>query len=156
VGVALSGSPVSGALGLNSAKYYYVYDFWNDRRVGKLPGSVRLEQDLRPGEARMMSVHEALDHPQFISTNRHIMQGYIDLPRTEWDDAGRRLSGTSLVVGGETYKVIIATNGYRPRIATARHASAQVRKLNGNPELAELSIDRAEKGPVEWSITFSH
>jgi len=77
-------------------------------------------------------------------------------PRTEWDDAGRRLSGTSLVVGGETYKVIIATNGYRPRIATARHASAQVRNLNGNPELAELSIDRAEKGPVEWSITFSH
>ena len=51
----------------------YVYDFWNESFVGVFPGNARLEQNLRPGEARMLSVHEVEPRPQFLSTSRHVM-----------------------------------------------------------------------------------
>ena len=79
IGINMSGKPVDGALGLDKNKSYHVYDFWNENYCGIIKGTERLEQMLRPGEARMLSVREQFDHPRIISTNRHIMQGYLDV-----------------------------------------------------------------------------
>jgi len=147
--VPLSGERADGTLGLDPSRSYYVYDFWNDRLVGKLAGTGRLVQELRPGEARMLSVHAVEDHPQFISTNRHIMQGYVDmaqLPR--WDPGSRTLEGASRVVGGETYKVVIALNGHAPLDASP---DCRIDALPGG-ELAVLSIDRPANETVEWKV----
>jgi len=155
LGVNLSGDTASGALGLDPAKEYYVYDFWNDRLAGKLKGDARLEQTLRPGEARMMSLHQAADRPQFIATNRHIMQGYVDLSDERWDPADRRLGGKSRVVAGETYKIVIATNGHRPAEAAAGTAKCGVEMLPGQGGLAVLSIDSPVNATVDWTVTFA-
>lgn len=144
-----------GGMGLKADKSYYVYDFWNDSFLGKFAGNGKLEQVLRPGEVRMMSVHEVTDHPQFISSNRHVMQGYVDVLKTAWDPATRTLSGSSKVVGGETYKLVIATNGLKPAACAAQGAKAEV-KLNA-PEsagVAVLSIDKADSGTVDWTVSF--
>ena len=144
-----------GGMGLKADKSYYVYDFWNDAFLGKFAGSGKLEQVLRPGEVRMMSVHEVTDHPQFISTNRHVMQGYMDVLKTAWNPATRTLSGTSKVVGGETYKLVIATNGLKPAGCSAQGAKAEV-KLTA-PEtagIAVLSLDQAANGTVDWAVSF--
>ncbi len=154
IGVDLGKNTAWGGLGLNPSKKYYIFDYWNDRLVGIFPGSARLEQALRPGEARMMSVHEAEDRPQFLSTNRHIMQGYADLPRCEWDGNKRELRGTSKVIGGETYKVVIAINGWRPKAANAAGAKGNVRVIEAKAGLAELSLDRAQNGDTKWTISF--
>jgi hypothetical protein len=79
VRVPLSGEPAAGAIGLDPKAEYYVYDFWNDAFRGRLSGDQAIVQTLRPGEARMLSIHRAEAHPQFLSTNRHLMQGYVDL-----------------------------------------------------------------------------
>ena len=79
IGVDLGKDSSFGGMGLSSKRSYYVYDFWNDAFLGKFAGKDRLEQTLRPGEVRMMSVHEVAKHPQFISSNRHVMQGYVDV-----------------------------------------------------------------------------
>jgi hypothetical protein len=171
VSVALAGDTAFGALGLDPAKDYYVYDFWNGRFAGKFRGGGSLTQTLRPGEARMMSVHEAAVHPQFLSTNRHLMQGYTDLLGCTWNDSKRELEGVSAVVGGEPYRVIIATNGFRPKSAFAdqrieqslerstvagrkSELSVQVRPLQGTDGLAELTIGRPDNGPVAWKVVF--
>ncbi len=155
IGVNLAGNTAFGAMGLDATESYYVYDFWNDRLASKLSGSERLEQQLRPSEARMMSVHQVLDHPQFISTNRHIMQGYVDMIKTRWIASKRQLVGTSKVIGDETYKVTIATNGCRPKSATASGAHCELRLLGNKDGLIELSINRPENGVVEWVVTFT-
>jgi hypothetical protein len=154
VGVDLGKDLTSGGLGLNPEKEYYVYDFWNEMLVGVFPGSARLERPLRPGEARMMSVHEVENNPQFISTNRHVMQGYVDMPRCEWDGNKRELRGTSKVVGGETYKVIIALSGWKPKAANATGAKSIIRVIDEKTGLAELSLDRPQNGDTDWTITF--
>ena len=46
--------------------------------VVSLAGKDEMKQDLRPGETRVMAVHEVQNNPQFISTNRHIMQGFLN------------------------------------------------------------------------------
>jgi hypothetical protein len=155
IGVDLGKDSSFGGMGLNSKRSYYVYDFWNDAFLGKYPGNGKLEQILRPGEVRMMSVHEVTKHPQFISSNRHVMQGYVDVLKTDWNPAKRMLTGTSKVVGGETYKLVIATNGRKPAGCSAQGAKAEIKVISNEADgIAVLSIDRTENGTVDWTISF--
>jgi hypothetical protein len=153
----LSRAAVDGGLGLDGRKDYYVFDFWNHRFVGRLKGSGTLEQSLRPGEARMLSVHEAELHPQFLSTSRHLMQGYVDLVRQPvWDAPGRTLSGASRVVGGETYEIVLAMNGFRPVKAHAQKARVQVESPADSKGLALVKINAPDNGIVEWELVCAH
>lgn len=154
IDVELSSSTTEGTLGLKPDKNYYIYDFWNDTLVGKVSGSAKLSQQLRPGESRMMSIHEAKDHPQFISTNRHIMQGYIDLIRVEWLPGRNILRGISRITGGDSYVVTIATNGYTARAAQIDDPSSQVVLENDDNGLSRLIIKRDENAIVEWTVKF--
>lgn len=171
IGVDLAGDTAFGGLGLDAAAEYYVYDFWNDCLAGKAPGGKRFEQTLRPGEARMMSVRRAEPNPQVLATDRHLMQGLVDLLGCTWDAGKKQLRGVSAVVDGEAYRVIIAANGYKPvaaavddsiekSVARSRvgrvksKAAATIHRLPGNDDLLELLLKRSDNGPVAWSVTF--
>ncbi|MGD0896782.1 MAG: hypothetical protein ABR915_03030 [Thermoguttaceae bacterium] len=156
VSVQLGATCAEGGLGLDRDTRYYVYDFWNDKWVGVYRGSDRLQQQLRPSEARMMSIHAVESHPQFLSTNRHVMQGYVDLAgRPRWDAERRELSGVSKVVGGETYKVVIATNGWRMQASSATGATTRTRMTNEADGLLELLLETTENRDVAWTVTFA-
>jgi len=156
--VKLSADTAEGGLGLNPSGWYHVYDFWNGVYIGKLPGSGTLTQKLRPDEARMMSIHEMVDHPQFISTNRHVMQGYVDLKDVCWDPRTKQLKGSAQVVGGETYRIVLATNGYQATgcSVSCRGVKAQgkIESLSLKDNLVQLSIDVAENSDVTWVVSF--
>ena len=154
VGVDLGVDSAEGGVGLDKNKSYYVYDFWNDKFVGKIAGNQRLEQALRPGEVRMMAVHEVTDHPQFIATDRHVLQGAMDLSEAAWDGAAKQLSAKSKVIGGEPYKVVIATSGMKPKEATAEGAKCAVRMTDEQNGLAVLEIEAKENAAVEWRVQF--
>jgi hypothetical protein len=154
VGIDPAGIPADGALGLDPKKAYHVFDFWNDKYVGKIAGNVRLSQELRPGEARMMSVRESLDRPQVLSTNRHIMQGYLDVVRTEWISGRKVLTGVSKVVGEDTYAITIAPNGSRPTKASSADKNTKTAFRVRKDGLVELTLKRPTNGTVEWSIAF--
>jgi hypothetical protein len=154
--VSLSGEPAAGAIGLNPSSQYYVYDFWNDTFCGKLSGGEALKQTLRPGEARMLSIHRVETRPQFLATNRHLMQGFVDLvglPR--WDSEKHVLSGTSKVVGGRSCQVVLAGNGYQAVSATATGATATIEPLAGAEGVFRLSLRSRRTGEIAWSVAFS-
>ncbi len=154
--VPLSGEPAAGAVGLNPNSQYYVYDFWNDRFCGKLSGRASLRQTLRPGEARMLSLHRAETHPQFLSTNRHLMQGLVDLAAIpKWDTEKRTLTGTSKVIGGRTYQVVLVGNGYQPVSATAAEATATIEPLAGAEGVFRLSLQSPRTAEIAWTVSFS-
>lgn len=138
--VPLAGDAVDGALGLDPEAEYYAYDFWNDRLVGKVKGTGKLKQTLRPGEARMLSVRKVGKHPQVLSTNRHLMQGYHELSDVKW--SGQRLTGKAMVAGGERMRIVIACNGRQPVGLVAS---------NG---IAVLQIERPVNQTVEWVVEF--
>jgi hypothetical protein len=152
--VELGGDPAEGALGLNPDRDYHVYDFWNDTFAGRISGGGKLSQRLRPGEARMMSVHEVTSHPQFLSTNRHVMQGYIDVIRTEWLPGRNLLRGVSRITGGDSYVITIAANGYTAQSATVNdpHTRVGLERMDG--ALVRLTLTRDENAVVEWTVRF--
>jgi hypothetical protein len=154
--IPLSGDLVEGALGLSSAKQYYLYDFWNDRLAGLYDGSARVSQILEGGEARVISIHEKVNHPQFISTSRHMMQGYMDLvEKPVWNEKNTELSGTSAVIAGEPYSIIIALNGYTTTVATAEYAECNVEPLEYDDPLARLTIRSGQTGNISWRVKFN-
>lgn len=153
IGVDLSKNRASGGVGLDPVKEYYIYDFWNDKFIGKKAGNQRFVQLLRPNEARVMSVHEVENHPQFISTNRHIMQGFVDVSDYKWNNGKRQLSGKSLVTEGESYVIVIAANGYTYLRHNVSSGTSKIKHLS--KELMELSIDVPKNETVEWMIDFS-
>lgn len=154
VAVELGAPPSEGGLGLDHGQRYYVYDFWNNRLAGVFKGSDRLEQDLRPSEARMMSIHRVESHPQFLSTDRHVMQGYVDFVRAPvWDAKRGSLSGVSRVIGGEPHRVILAGNGRHAVTCSATGATAAIRPV-GSEGLWELTVAAGASRDVEWAAEF--
>jgi hypothetical protein len=153
--VNLGASLNEGGLGLLPERNYYLYDFWNDRLIGKYKGSEILKQELRTGETRMISIHSEEKNPQFISTNRHIMQGLIDMTVFPvWDKNKKVLSGKSKVIGGEEYKVVIALNGFKPLDCSAWNVKARIELVDKEKDIAVLSILSDINNVVEWGISF--
>ena len=78
---------------------------------GRKNGGWWREQSLRPGEARVISIRKQRDHPQVVSTDRHILQGALDLSDVSWDPATPTLSGSSRVVADDPSVISITTHG---------------------------------------------
>ncbi len=151
----LSGDQAAtGSLALDPAKSFYIYEFWSDRLVGKFKGAATLEQTLAAGEARMFSVREALDHPQVLSTSRHLMQGYLDLSNVEWNPTTRQLRGVAKVVGGEPFRIVLAGNGAKAGKASADGATARIESHPANPGLSVLVLARPDNGNVPWCVDY--
>lgn len=153
--VKLSASLNEGGMALDPNASYYVYDFWNNCFAGIYKGTDTLSQTLREGEARMMSVHKKENHPQFISTNRHIMQGYLDLKDCRWKEDSKALTGTSSVVSGDPYKVVIATNGRKLRSCKAPGAKISMKIIDKTHQLVELTLICPQTKDIQWKVLFN-
>jgi hypothetical protein len=154
--IALSGDTAFGALGLKAEKDYYAYDFWNDGFAGKVSGKSSLRHRLPKGESRVLSIHAVENHPQWLSTDRHIMQGYVDLiKKPRWDESGKSLSGRSALIGAEPYKITFALNGYLPVKVDASGASSSIVIRKDDPNLADLWLTTDQNGELDWEITFT-
>jgi len=153
--IRLSGDTTFGAIGLDPSHSYYLYDFWNDQLVGKLKGSETLRQKLRPDETRMLSIHQVEPNPQWLSTDRHIMQGYVDMTKKpSWNGKTLTLTGTSKLVAGEPCRIVIALNGYKQVKANAKNASSSLSPKSKDANLLELELTSGSGNETNWSITF--
>ena len=152
--VYLGKSLNEGGLGLDSSKYYYAWDFWNNRLAAQIEGNKPLRQTLRAGEARMIALHAKTNHPQFISTNRHLMQGFIDLKDVAWDEKTKTLSGIASVVEGDTFVIVIAANGYAVRSAKTSAGVALLSKTDEKNGLLTLSINSKQSKEIKWRVEF--
>ncbi len=155
VGIDISGPQVDGALGLKPDREYDAFDFWNHHFIGKLKGNTRLEQELRPGEARMISLRECQSHPQVLSTDRHVMQGYLDLLREDWDEKQQVLSGVSKIVGEDPYTITLAMNGHEAKKIECADKNVKTHLAAARDGLVELTLTAPENATVGWTVSFS-
>ncbi len=153
--VPLSGDRVTtGAIGLDAAAIYYVYDFWNDSLVGKFPGTAKVEKMLAPLACAMLSVRKAQPNPQVLSTSRHVLQGWVDLSNVKWDVATRQLSGIAKVIGGEPFRIVLACNGFKPAGANTATGQAHLDTHRSGAEHATLVLENTTTSDVAWSVKF--
>lgn len=142
-------------LGLDVANRQYVaYDFWNRRYLGVVPKNT-IEQPLEGFSCRVWAVRAAQDHPQVISTSRHILQGAIDLHKVQWNAEKLQLTGQSDVIAHDPYEVRIAlpTGGKRYKI-TGQTAETAKTGIWPADDLQILILNRDTSGAVNWTVTF--
>lgn len=153
ISTAISGERTDNAIGLDAAAAYHAYEFWTDAYLGKLPGSARLARELEPNHCAMISVRKVEPNPQVISTDRHILQGWVDLADVRWDAQTKTLSGTAHVIGGDPFKIVIANNGAKPLKAEATGGSCE---LGAHPSdgLGCLTLSAAANADVKWSLKY--
>ncbi|MGI5924720.1 MAG: alpha-galactosidase [Lentisphaeria bacterium] len=85
-------------LGLSSEKSYAVYEFWTQSFCDIYTNECSM---MVPAHGvRLLAVHEERNRPQFLSSNRHITQGAVDLLDLSWDEEEGELKGVVRLVGG--------------------------------------------------------
>ncbi|MBI1338417.1 MAG: hypothetical protein GC164_15855 [Phycisphaera sp.] len=155
VGTSISGERADNAVGLDPRGEYHAYEFWSDQYLGKLPGTGRLQTTLAPLHCAMVSLRKALDRPQVLSTDRHVLQGWVELSDVHWDPSAMTLQGKAHVIGGEAMKIVISLNGYKHAQASARQCSATTEIDPDRPDLLRLTLRAAETCTVSWTVNFN-
>ncbi len=140
-------------LGLDESATYVAFDFWENKFVD--PVKVALKQTLPAGTCRILAMRPQADHPQLLSTSRHITQGLIDVLDEKWDSESKTLTGKSRVVGNDPYELRIALpaeGSWKVAGISAEGAGIRLGELGGRG--VRVLIDAAESREVSWSIEF--
>ncbi len=141
-------------LWLDPAKTYLAFDFWQQQFIGEISGNINIS--VQPGSVRLITLHEKTGKPQFISTNRHVMQGAFEIEDVGWDENNKTISGMSKGPLHSSHNVSIYVPGDHP---WTWGGSALVRDFdNYSLKLVDTHIIRVhvvfEKSErVQWKIS---
>jgi hypothetical protein len=80
-------------LWLEPNKTYLAFDFWKQQFIGELTGEIKVS--VQPGSVVLLTLHEKSGKPQFISTDRHVLQGAVEIENVSWNESGKTISGIS-------------------------------------------------------------
>jgi hypothetical protein len=89
-----------------------------------------------------------------ISTNRHLLQGWVELSGIKWDANTKTLSGIAKVIGGEPFKIVVANNGAKAVKASASGAQAALAPHQSAADLSVITLMRADNGDTAWEIAY--
>ncbi|HSD64460.1 MAG TPA: hypothetical protein VLB50_11700, partial [Ignavibacteriaceae bacterium] len=78
---------------LETNRTYLAFDFWKQQFIGEVFDELKVT--IQPGSITLLTLHEKLQVPQFISTDRHVMQGAVEIENVYWDEAEKILRGVS-------------------------------------------------------------
>lgn len=139
-------------LGLPEDRQYAIYEFWSKRYLGVFSSSFDVPaQDAK--ETRVYSIRTVQDHPQIISTNRHISQGGADLVEVNWSDSTNTLHGASNVVKADRYEISFRIpKGYRLSRGVIDGAPAQI---SNDGDLMVLGAVPKQTRQISWQAVFT-
>lgn len=154
ISVSLNKSMVYGGLQLNPTTDFYVYDFWKNKFIGKVKGDSTLKSELNSMECTMYAIKKVEAVPQLLSTNRHILQGWMDVKELNWNKNNKTLSGKVTVVEGEPFKIVIATNNWKNVKISTDATSSKWENHPDSDSLKVLVLDNPTTKEVKWSVSF--
>ena len=138
---------------IDPAKTYLVFDFWKKQFLGEV--SNELEVTVQPGSVTLLSLHEKTGIPQFISTDRHVLQGAIELEEVNWNENNQTISGTSSGPLNSSHNVYVYVPGDHPwtwggYVLFRDYDSYSLKLVDKNIIRVHLIFEKAEKIP--WEI----
>ena len=107
-----------------------------------------------PHSCRVLAIRPVADHPQVISTSRHVTQGIIDLSEEKWDPAAQTLSGVSRVVANDPYELrIVVPAG--PKVWRATSAGDEKFAITQDGSNIRATLTSRESREVHWQLKFT-
>ena len=142
-------------LWLDNTKTYMVYDFWDNRYKGEI--TKELKVTVPPASVMLLSIHEKSGVPKIISTDRHILQGAVELENVIWDPGKQILSGISLGVPESAYNVYIYIPDPHPwkQGGTSLYNDFLGYTLKmTDRNILRMHVRFGEESRIAWSINF--
>ena len=138
-------------LGLDPSPEYLVYEFWSRRLVPVARSGFRAPAG-EPGATQVFAMREKQDHPQLLSTSRHISQGGVEIMELTWNTGTLALGGVSKLIAGDPYELTLhVPPGWKP--LEARIGVTEVApKVEG--ELVRIALTPALSEPLFWTVSF--
>ena len=90
-------------LGLDPNQEYLAFDFWQEKFLGKFKSRFKIA--VEPERVKVIKLVPARSYPWFLSYNRHITQGAVDIKTLCWEEKTRTLSGSLEAVPGFEYRL---------------------------------------------------
>lgn len=139
-------------IGLDGRNTYAVFDFWQNQRLDDMAGKLRIT--LPAQSCRILAVRSVAEHPQVLSTSRHVTQGIVDMLGEQWQAENKTLRGRSRVVAKDPYEIRVLAK--RPVESVAAMESEQAMKCAWNEEggLVRVRVEPDASGEVRWEIKF--
>ncbi len=113
-------------LGLPERTDYIAFEFWTRTTLGVVRDRLALPPVDQVYQVQVVCLRPQVDHPQVLSTSRHVTCGGPDLQDVRW--TGRALSGTSDLVAGDEYAIYLT----EPEGFTLQRVSAGGADVVGN------------------------
>ena len=141
-------------LGLDPNDKLLVWDYWAQEPVNHEPVDRTLELDVAPTSCRLLVIHKDDGRPRFISSDRHLASGMIDMDDVTWNAADKRLSGrSSHLVKDVRFEYVF----YVPHPLEIAHVqfgtdSARVRPLGHGFHAVQFTAPAAQ---VDWHLALS-
>jgi len=140
-------------LGLDPAKSYVVFEFWQKRFQGSLarqfaPGTLPEKY-----HCQVFIIRERRPHPQVLATNRHITGGGTDLIDLGWKEEQAVLSGRSRVVAGDPYEIYL-TEPPGWQCVNIRVEAEDVIPMQSQGEVVKTGFRCSTSRDVPWSVQF--
>jgi len=144
-------------LGLPDSQRVHVFDFWNKEYLGAWEKGISV--DLGPASSRVLTLLTEADHPQLISTSRHITQGWVDLVSQTYDRATNTYAGKSKIIGNDAYElrfVFPRGQNFMIKKAAARGSSGRLPvKITNHQGWSTIEFTSPQTGEVSWNASFA-
>ena len=126
------------------------WEFWGGTYLGTL--SEKMSLAVPPRSVRLVALQPQMDHPQFLTSDRHVTQGAVGLKDQRWADGTLALSVET--VGGFPQTVRIAVpEGYALKSAAAPGAKIDTATVSDGRILA-VTLETAKTAMVPLSLSF--
>jgi hypothetical protein len=139
-------------LGLDPKSDYVAFDYWKNALVPTIKG--KLQVTVAGQSCCVLAVRPVANHPQLISTSRHITQGIVDVLDEKWDGASKTLSGRSKIVGGDPYELRIVLPDKNWSAETVQISGSGAAPVTQTAELVRATIRSADSAEVNWAVKF--
>jgi len=137
--------------GLERGRDYLLFDFWNQKFLGKVRGEYSVE--LPPHACQVISVRPAEGHPQLIGTDRHITMGGVEIANEVWDTATRQLRiKVSLV---ENYPTTLTFYTAGANLKAPQAEGARITALAREGDVVRATLLRDTPGDAELTLSFN-
>ncbi len=144
-------------LGLPEDKPVHVFDFWNKEYLGAWEQGISV--DVSPTSTRVLTLLPQEDHPQLISTSRHLTQGWVDLVSQDYNAINNSYHGRSRVIRNDPYEVrFVFPRGknFVIKQASARSANGRLAaRITNHQGWATVEFNSPRTNEVTWNVYFA-
>ncbi|MDO4587241.1 MAG: alpha-galactosidase [Planctomycetia bacterium] len=142
-------------LGLDSQNEFVLYEFWTNCDFGTVQDAFSMTVPARA--VRLLAVHPVQSVPQFLTSDRHITQGAVDLTDLSWDENAFALRGKVKLVAENPTTLRFRIPDHFQFLENQTESSADKLSVQweNNKKILAVKLISKESEEVDFLLLFS-